>query len=126
MLVGAAVAAELGADFAYATAGPGSRPGHVRYAVSPAVGSMLEDRRVLVVDDVVSCGSAPLACVRDVGRWGGTVAAIGCVLGRRSARTAFAADLDVDLVSVVEDEWGTWAPTECPLCRRAVMLERRF
>src|SRR5688500_12190469 len=75
--VGQLVARELGVPFVYAEPRPAPPDAERRYAIPEALRTLLDGRRVAVVDDAISAGAATLAAAREVGQAGGVVVAVG-------------------------------------------------
>lgn len=83
-------------------------------------------KRVLIVNDVISAGSAVRGTAADVERVGGTVAGIAAllVLGDWTAR--FAAEKGIAFTALATETNELWPPSACPLCERGMPLERRI
>lgn len=120
------VAARLGAALAWTekrSAAPSTGLYTAQYRIPQVQRTLLLDRRVAVIDDVINAGSAVRATVDDVRAAGGRVAAIGAllVLGDRAA--SYADELGVPLERLGCRDSPIWAPADCPLCARSVPLE---
>lgn len=123
------IAAEIGAEACYAerfapppTEAVGLFP--VRYMVPATQRARLRGRRVAIVDDAISAGSAVRGTFTDLQACGAQVGVLGAlyVFGGNAAR--FAAEHGLALEAVATLEFGMWPPAECPLCRAGVPLER--
>jgi orotate phosphoribosyltransferase len=80
-----------------------------------------EGTRVLLVEDLVSTGSTLNLLINLVEQRGAQVIGVGCLWRRTSV------DLDGKPVfSLVSRDFPTYAPTECPLCKRGVPLNEEF
>ncbi len=84
---------------------------------------LVANRRVLVVEDVVTTGESARRVARAVEATGGTLAGVG-VLCNRGGITA--AVLQVPrMVALVELALESWDEHECPLCRDGVPINTR-
>jgi orotate phosphoribosyltransferase len=114
------VAAELDAAFVYAErwvtpAGAGFRiPAGMREAV--------RGRRVALVDDAISAGSAAGGAMADVHACGGVPAAIGALLVVAGGAERLASANQLPLERLAERPIGLWEPAVCPLCAAGVPL----
>jgi orotate phosphoribosyltransferase len=120
------VAAELGSDFLYAERErPAERAGlfPVEYRLPPALRSKVRGRRVAIVNDVVSAGSAVRGAFADLDSAGAIIVAIGALLVLGPATAAFAAEHGLALEALSAEPYGIWTPAECPLCASSVPLE---
>jgi orotate phosphoribosyltransferase len=80
-----------------------------------------EGTRVLLVEDLVSTGSTLNLLINLVEQRGAQVIGVGCLWRRTSV------DLDGKPVfSLVSRDFPTYAPPECPLCKRGVPLNEEF
>jgi len=120
------VSIELGCDFVYAArlANP-SREGlfPVEYRTPKALHAAVQDKRVAIVNDVVSAGSAVRGAFSDLQSIGANVVAIGALLGLGESIAKFAAEHHVSLELLQQMPHNLWAPTQCPLCAAGKPLE---
>jgi orotate phosphoribosyltransferase len=122
------VARQLGVPFTYtervATNSSDLYPFH--YHLPRPLHREVRGKRIAIVNDVISAGSAVRGTVIDLEAYGATVVAIGAllVLGDWSAR--FAADKKIALESLVFRPNEIWPPMDCPLCAEGVPLERKI
>ncbi len=80
-----------------------------------------EGTRVLLIEDLVSTGSTLNLLINLVEQRGAQVIGVGCLWRRTSV------DLDGKPVfSLVSRDFPTYAPPECPLCKRGVPLNEEF
>ena len=95
-----------------------------RYRVPAGFASHVAGKRVAIVDDVMSAGSALRATYTELRTLGAHVVVAGAllVLGDKGA-DYFAAE-GVPVVFTARDDFATWAPAECPLCAASVPLEQ--
>jgi orotate phosphoribosyltransferase len=96
-----------------------------RYSLPLGYVSRLSGKRIAIVDDVMSAGSALRGTYDELHRHAlePVVAGALLVLGNKGAD--FFATNGIPIVASVRDEFATWTPAECPLCASAVPLERR-
>jgi orotate phosphoribosyltransferase len=96
----------------------------VRYEV-PATGrEKLRGRRVALVDDAISAGSAVKGTLADLLACGANPVACGALIIFGEAADRFASDNRLALECVSRMSFGMWKQEECPLCKRGVALEK--
>jgi orotate phosphoribosyltransferase len=120
------VAGELGCDFTYAERFAEHDEGRlfpVRYALPKALRPIVAGRRIAIVNDVISAGSAVRGACTDLQAHRAQVAAIGCLLVLGDAIDAFAAERGVAVEALERSPYRLWTPAECPLCQAHVPLE---
>jgi orotate phosphoribosyltransferase len=120
------IAAELGVDFLYAdrvrrAEAPALFP--VEYRLPPALRSRVAGRRIAIVNDVISAGSAVRGAFADLDSCGARVVALGALLVLGSATARFAAEKTLALEALATQPYGIWPPENCPLCAGGVPLE---
>jgi orotate phosphoribosyltransferase len=120
------VALELGCDFAYAerfadTTREGLFP--VEYRLPRALQPVVKGKRVAIVNDVISAGSAVRGTYSDLQAIGANVVAIGSLLALGDAISEFAAGLGVALELLERMPNNLWTPSQCPLCAAGTPLE---
>jgi orotate phosphoribosyltransferase len=88
----------------------------VEYVLPPALAPVVRGRRVAVLDDVVSAGSAVSGTVQAVRVAGGIPVAVGAllVLGGSADRLGAAERMAVEYVAHRPNP--LWSPVACPLC----------
>jgi orotate phosphoribosyltransferase len=122
------VASELGVEFSYAERLPPSERSaaaplfQVKYELPRVLRARVQGKRVAIVNDVVSAGSAVRGTLRDLRACGATVVAIGALAIMGTAAKRFAEEEGLVLESLAEFPHGLWTPAECPLCRSGVPL----
>jgi orotate phosphoribosyltransferase len=124
--VGLLVSLELGCDFVYAerfayTGREGLYP--VEYRLPKALHSAVKGKRVAIVNDVISAGSAVRGAFRDLQFVGAEVVVIGALLGLGDSIAKFAAEHHVALELLHQMPHNLWTPSECPLCAAGHPLE---
>jgi orotate phosphoribosyltransferase len=97
---------------------------NARYELPGAFASRVAGKRVAIVDDVMSAGSALRATYASLRTVGANVVAAGALLVLGDKGADYFAGEGVPVVSSARDEFATWAPADCPHCAAAVPLER--
>lgn len=82
---------------------------------------LVKDRRVLVVEDIVTTGGSLKAVVTAVEACAGRVIGAG-VLCNRGNVTRDQVGSPPELYSLVQIELDSWEETDCPLCKRGVPI----
>lgn len=128
-IVAFAVAFDLGCEFAYTMrlADP-SRSGMfpVRYELPQVLCPIVCGKRVVIVNDVISAGSAVRGTADSLNAAGATVAGVAAlaVLGNKFA--AYASERHLALEALLQlPENNLWEPGNCPLCASSVAFEQR-
>ena len=95
------------------------------YRVPVALRTHLARKRVLIVNDVISAGSAVQGTIGDVRVAGGVCVGIASllVLGEWTAQFATAENLTTE--ALAKAPYEVWSPGACPLCATGTPLERR-
>jgi orotate phosphoribosyltransferase len=93
------------------------------YRLPPAFAATMRGKRVAVVDDVMSAGSAMIGSYTAVREDGGVpvVAAALMVLG--STGESFFVRHQLPVEAVIRRDFDLWSPSECPMCAASVPLE---
>jgi orotate phosphoribosyltransferase len=112
------VAAELGCDFAYALrfASDAKHLFPVSYRLPGALHSVVERKRVVVVNDVISAGSAVRGAIEHVQQLGGNVAAVASLVVLGETFVGFCQIQHLPLIALFRQEHHMWLPEACPLC----------
>ena len=112
------LAVELGVDFAFAERTLSQRSGlfPVDYRVPPALRPVLRGKRVAIVDDAISAGSAVRGTLADAKACGALPLVLVALIAFGSGAREIAADERIPLESLVQLPNPIWAPTECPMC----------
>jgi orotate phosphoribosyltransferase len=118
------MAVELGIDFAFSERITSDRTGlfPVDYRIKAALRPALEGRRVAIVDDAISAGSAVRGTYREVAACGGTPVVLGAVVVLGPAAREFAAAQGMPLERLGELPLAVWLPAACPLCATGTPL----
>jgi orotate phosphoribosyltransferase len=120
------VASELDRDFTYAErfVDPASQELFpVDYRLPSPLHPIVHGRRVAIVNDVISAGSAVRGAFADLERIGARVVAIGSLLVLGPSIAAFAREHRIALETLSELPGNLWKPADCPLCVSGVPLE---
>ena len=120
------VSLELGCDFVYAERFAnaeleGLYP--VDYRIPRALNTAVKGKRVAIVNDVISAGSAVRGATSDLQAIGADVVAIGALLVLGDSISEFAAEQRVALEPLQQMPHNLWTPTRCPLCAAGKPLE---
>ena len=94
-----------------------------RYVLPSAFAPRLRDRRVAMVDDVMSAGSALRGTFTELLTHGARPVVAGALLVLGSAGADFFAEHHVAVEAVARDAYDLWLPAACPLCAAGVPLE---
>jgi orotate phosphoribosyltransferase len=113
-----AIADHLAVDFGFLERIPSERPGlfPVDYRLAPALRAAATGRRVALVDDAISAGSAVQAALADLTSCGAIRVALGALITIGPRAAALAAEEHLPLESLIELPAAVYAPTQCPLC----------
>jgi orotate phosphoribosyltransferase len=95
----------------------------VRYRLPPALAGRVRGKRIAIVDDVMSAGSALRGTFAELQAHGGTVVAAGALLVLGTAGEAFFAEQGIPVEAFARDDYPLWLPDSCPLCAAGVLLE---
>ena len=120
------VSLELGCDFVYAERfADATREGlyPVEYRLPRALQLAVKGRRVAIVNDVISAGSAVRGTYFDLQAAGAEVIVIGALLALGDAIAKFAAKHRIALELLEHMPSNLWTPSQCPLCAAGVPLE---
>jgi len=120
------VSLELGCDFVYAERfADAKREGlyPVEYRLPKTLQPAVRGKRVAIVNDVISAGSAVRGTCFDLQTVGAEVIVIGALLALGDAITEFAAEHHIALELLEQMPNNLWTPAQCPLCVAGVPLE---
>jgi orotate phosphoribosyltransferase len=123
-LLAQSIAEELGVEFAFAERLVTNRPGlyPVDYRIASSLREGIRGRRVAVVDDAISAGSAVRATLADLASCGAAPAVLGALLLIGPRATGLATETRLPIVSLMELPNQIWTPSECPMCAQGVPL----
>jgi orotate phosphoribosyltransferase len=120
------IARALAVDFCFTErTSPADRDGlyQVRYRLPPAFVPRLRGKRIAMVDDVMSAGSALRGTYAELQAHGAVPVVAGALLVLGSAGSSFFADRAVPVEGVARDDYDQWVPDACPLCAAGLPLE---
>ena len=120
------VAQELDAEFCFTERAMSGEPGDLyraRYLLPAAFATRIEGKRVAIVDDVMSAGSALRGTYAELQSHGAVTVVAGALLVLGSTGAGFFAEHDVPVEAAARDDYNLWLPADCPLCARGLPLE---
>ena len=120
------VSLELGCDFVYAERfANSSREGlfPVEYRLPKALHAVVRGKRVAIVNDVISAGSAVRGAFRDLQFLGAEVVVVGTLLGLGDSIGKFAGENRIGLELLQQRPHNLWTPEECPHCAAGAPIE---
>jgi orotate phosphoribosyltransferase len=120
------IATELGIGFCWAERYESERVGlfTVDYRIPAGVQHAVTGRRVALVDDAVSAGSAVRGTLAELDAIPALPVVLGALLVLGPAAGELAARRRIPLERVVDVTFSTWLPAECPLCASSTPLQR--
>jgi orotate phosphoribosyltransferase len=112
------IADDLGVEFAFAERVVTDRAGlyPVDYRIAPALRGAMAGKRVAIVDDAISAGSAVRATLADAESCGAVPVALGALIMFGPRGRQFAADRQIPIECLVDLPNPIWVPGECPMC----------
>ncbi|HEY0864988.1 MAG TPA: hypothetical protein VGD97_12855 [Lacunisphaera sp.] len=96
----------------------------VRYIVPTAQRERLCGKRIAIVDDAISAGSAVKGTYADLLACGAQPVVCGALIVFGDRADAFAAETNLKLEALTRMSFGMWEPGECPFCKAGVPVER--
>jgi orotate phosphoribosyltransferase len=97
---------------------PGEGDGlyQAQYHLPHAARSQVRDKRLAIVDDAISAGSAVRATYAELQGHGAEAVVIGALLVLGTAAAPYFAERGVPIEAVTRVPFDLWVPAECPLC----------
>jgi orotate phosphoribosyltransferase len=95
----------------------------VEYRVPLASHAIVRGRRVAIINDVISAGSAVRGAFTSLQLCGAEVIAVAALLVVGNSFDAFALSHKLPVETLSREAGNLWTPSECPLCRARVPLE---
>lgn len=120
------VARALDAEFCFTervAAGPGEGLFRATYRLPRAFATRVAGKRVAMVDDVMSAGSALRGTYAELQAHGAVPVVAGALLVLGSTGADFFGQRGLAVEAVVRDRHALWTPTDCPLCAAGVTFE---
>jgi orotate phosphoribosyltransferase len=120
------VAHALGVDFCFTERVMPSQAGglyQVSYRLPPAFAARLRGKRLAMVDDVMSAGSALRGTYAELQAHAAAPVVAGALLVLGSTGAGFFAQRGVAVEAVARDQYELWLPADCPLCAAGLPLE---
>jgi orotate phosphoribosyltransferase len=120
------VAAQLKVEFCFTERVlPAEREGLflARYCLPAGVVERVRGKRVAMVDDVMSAGSALRGTYAELRAHGAVPVVAGALLVLGSRGSDFFADCHVPVEAVAREPYELWLPEECPMCVKGMPLE---
>ena len=120
------VARALDAEFAFTERVMPSEPAGLypaRYRLPAALVRRVSGKRVAIVDDVMSAGSALRGTDAELRAHGAVPVVAGALLVLGSTGADYFAGRGLPVEAVVRDDYPLWLPADCPLCAAGVPLE---
>jgi orotate phosphoribosyltransferase len=94
-----------------------------RYLLPTAFAMHIEGKRVAIVDDVMSAGSALRGTYTELQAHGAVTVVAGALLVLGSTGASFFVEHDVPVEAAARDDYELWLPVDCPLCAEGFPLE---
>jgi orotate phosphoribosyltransferase len=119
------VAQSLAAEFCFTARSAVKAEGlfGTRYELPPAHRTRLRGRRVAMVDDVMSAGSALRGTLAALQTAGAIPVAAGAILVLGDLGAGYFAQQHLPLAAVLREDYELWTPAVCPLCMAGEPLE---
>jgi orotate phosphoribosyltransferase len=120
------VAHALDAEFCFTERAMSGQPGDLyraRYLLPPAFAARIRGKRVAIVDDVMSAGSALRGTYAELQTRGAVTVVAGALLVLGSTGAGFFSEHDVPVEAAARDDCDLWLPADCPLCAAGLPLE---
>ncbi len=95
----------------------------VEYRLPPVLRARLRGKRVAIVNDVISAGSAVRGTFEDLQSCGAKTVAVAALAVLGSSAAAFTSLNNLALESLRTFPFTLWTPSECPLCQAGVAVQ---
>ena len=93
------------------------------YRLPPAFAARIHGKRIAMVDDVMSAGSALRGTYAELQAHGAAPVVAGALLVLGSIGADFFSQRGMPVEAVACDDYEMWLPTDCPLCAAGQPLE---
>jgi len=98
------------------------KDGNDAFIIKRGYDKLIKDKKVLIVEDVLTTGGSVKKVVEVVRALGGQILGVGALCNRGNVTVADIGDVPV-LLSLVNDlKMETWAQADCPLCAQDVPI----
>ena len=94
-----------------------------RYVLPSAFDARVRGKRIAMVDDVMSAGSALRGTYAELQAHDAVPVVAGALLVLGSTGADFFAEHGVAVEAVARDDYDLWLPADCPLCSEGLPLE---
>ena len=94
-----------------------------RYILPAAFTARIRGKRVALVDDVMSAGSALRGTYAELQAHDAVAVVAGALLVLGSTGADFFAEQGVAVEAAARDDYDLWLPADCPLCVAGLPLE---
>jgi len=125
-LVALMVAADLECEFTYAERFANPDRGAlfpIDYRLPAAQHPLVRGRRVAIVNDVISAGSAVRGALAHLDALGAQIVAVGSLAILGTLFVTYARERALPLETLAHRPHDLWTPAECPLCQAGVPAE---
>jgi len=95
----------------------------VRYRLPDGVQAAVRGRRIAIVDDAISAGSAVRGTLVELEAHGAETAVVATLLLLGSAAAPYFTERGLPLEAVARVPFELWVPAECPLCASGAPFE---
>jgi orotate phosphoribosyltransferase len=95
----------------------------VRYRIAETQRHKARGRRIAILDDAISAGSAVRGTHAELVACGALPVALGALVVFGDAAAKFASDNGLALEAIERVPFDMWRPTDCPLCKAGVALD---
>ena len=104
---------------------PGEGDGlyQAQYHLPPVARSRVRDKRLAIVDEAISAGSAVRGTYAELQGHGAEAVVIGALLVLGTAASPYFAERGVPIEAVARVPFDLWVAAECPLCASGEPLE---
>jgi orotate phosphoribosyltransferase len=96
----------------------------IKYRLPAEQRALARGRRVAIVDDAISAGSAVRGTHADLLACGAQPVALGALFVFGEAADAFSASHELALEAIARLAFDLWKPADCPLCQAGVTVEK--
>jgi orotate phosphoribosyltransferase len=95
----------------------------VEYRLPETLRPLVGGKRVAIVNDVISAGSAVRGALTDLRELGAGVPVVGSLVVLGSMFPVFATEQTIALETLAQEPYQLWTPAECPLCAAGKALD---